>query len=166
VQADSALTGDAVANLLSVLAKGQSKLATLNWPRFNDSYRSYYLFKEEVMAYIKDYGHGVGDRSLAEQIKKHCVSKGTAEYLVFADSPQEILDMLGGLFAKPSKLIEDLMEPLKKHKKVPFDDWALGSTSGIPDEGEKHAQRGEETEGLPALRYGEQYRCNNREIAI
>jgi hypothetical protein len=83
-----------------------------------------YLFKEEVMAYIKDYGHGVGDRSLAEQIKKHCVSKGTAEYLVFADSPQEILDMLGSLFAKLSKLIDDLMEPLKKHKKVLFDDWA------------------------------------------
>jgi hypothetical protein len=52
------------------------------------------------------------------------VSKGTAEYLVFADSQQEILEMLGGLFAKPSKLIEDLMDPLKKHKKVPFDDWA------------------------------------------
>jgi hypothetical protein len=124
VRADTGLTGDAVANLLSVLAKGQSKLQTPNWPNFNDSYRSYYLFKEEVMAYIKDYGHGVGNRSLADQIKKHCVSKGTAEYLVFADSPQEILDMLGGLFAKPSKLIEDLMEPLKKHKKVPFDDWA------------------------------------------
>jgi hypothetical protein len=122
VQTDSGLTGDAVASLLSVLAKGQSKLQTPNWPKFNDSYRSYYLFKEEVMAYIKDYGHGVGDRSLADQIKKHCVSKGTTEYLVFADSPQEILDMLGGLFAKRSKLIEDLMEPLKKHKKVPFDD--------------------------------------------
>jgi hypothetical protein len=54
VQTDSGLTGDAVANLLSVLAKGQSKLATPNWPKFNDSYRSYYLFKEEVMAYIKD----------------------------------------------------------------------------------------------------------------
>jgi hypothetical protein len=101
--ADTGMTGDAVANLLSVLAKGQSKLQTPNWPKFNDSYRSYYLFKEEVMAYIKDYGHDVGDRSLADQIKKHCVSKGTAEYLVFADSPQEILDMLGGLFAKPSK---------------------------------------------------------------
>jgi hypothetical protein len=124
VQADAGLTGDAVANLLSVLAKGQSKLQTPNWPKFNDSYRSYYLFKEEVMAYIKDYGHGISDRSLADQIKKHCVSKGTAEYLVFADSPQEILDMLGGLFAKPSNLIEDLMEPLKKYKKVPFDDWA------------------------------------------
>jgi hypothetical protein len=123
VQTDSVLTGDAVANLLSMLAKGQSKLATPNWPKFNDSYRSYYLFKEEVMAYIKDYGHGVGDRSLADQIKIS-VSKGTAEYLVFADLPQEILDMLGGLFAKPSKLIEDLMEPLKKHKKVPFDDWS------------------------------------------
>jgi hypothetical protein len=124
VQIGLALTDYAVANLLSVLTKGQSKLATPNWPRFNNSYRSYYLFKEEVMAYIKDYGHGVGNRSLAEQIKKYCVSKGTAEYLVFADLPQAILDMLGGLFAKPSKLIDDLMEPLKKHKKVPFDDWA------------------------------------------
>jgi hypothetical protein len=123
-QAGEKLTGDAVSNLLSVLAKGQSKLQTPNWPKFNDSYRSYYVWKEEVTAYIKDYGHGVGDRSLADQIKKHCMSKGTAEYLVFADSPQEILDMLGGLFAKPSKLIEDLMDPLKKQKKVPFDDWA------------------------------------------
>jgi hypothetical protein len=46
VQTDSALTGDAVANLLSVLAKGQSKLAMPNWPRFNDSYRSYYTVKK------------------------------------------------------------------------------------------------------------------------
>jgi hypothetical protein len=37
VQADAGLTGDAVANLLSVLAKGQSKLQTPNWPKFNDS---------------------------------------------------------------------------------------------------------------------------------
>jgi hypothetical protein len=72
-QADAGLTGDAVTNLLSVLAKGQSKLQTPSWPKFNDSYRSYYLWKEEVTAYIKDYGHGVGDRSLADQIKKHCV---------------------------------------------------------------------------------------------
>jgi hypothetical protein len=40
VQTDSGLTGDAVANLLSVLAKGQSKLQTPNWPKFNDSYTS------------------------------------------------------------------------------------------------------------------------------
>jgi hypothetical protein len=120
VQADASLTGDAVANLLYVLAKGKSKLQTPNWPKFNDSYRSYYLFKEEVMAYIKDYGHVVGDRSLADQIKKHCVSKGTAEYLVFADLPQEILDMLGGLFAKPSKLIEDLTHYRSRSVYGPF----------------------------------------------
>jgi hypothetical protein len=80
------------------------------------------------------------------------VSKGTAEYLVFADSPQEILDMLGGLFAKPSKLIEDLMEPLKKHKKVPIDVWA--------------ALLGYLTESVSTLRHGEQHRCNHRENAI
>jgi hypothetical protein len=123
-QTGLALTETAVADLLSVLARGQSKLATPAWPKFKDSYRGFYLFKEELMAYIKDYGHGVSDRSLAEQIKKNCVSKGTAEFLVFAHSPQEILETLGGLFAKPSKLIDELMEPLKKHKKVPFDDWA------------------------------------------
>jgi hypothetical protein len=68
-------------------------------------------------------GKRVGKRSLAEQIKKHCLSKGTADYLEFADSPEEILETLGGLFARPSKLIDSLMDPLKKHKKVPFDDW-------------------------------------------
>jgi hypothetical protein len=60
---------------------------------------------------------------LAEQIKKHCLSKGTAEYLEFAVSPEEILETLGGLFARPSRLIDSLMDPLRRHKKVPFDDW-------------------------------------------
>jgi hypothetical protein len=74
-----------------VLARGQSKLPTPSWPKFNCSYRSYYSFKEELKAYIKDYTHGVGKRSQAEQIKKHCLTKGTADYLEFADSPEEIL---------------------------------------------------------------------------
>jgi hypothetical protein len=90
------LTGNTVSDLLSVLARGHSKLLTPSWPKFNDSYRSYYVFKEELSAYIKDYGHGIGKRSLAEQIKKHCLSKGTADYLEFADSPEEILETLEG----------------------------------------------------------------------
>jgi hypothetical protein len=86
------LTGNTVSDLLSVLARGHSKLPTPSWPKFNDSYRSYYVFKEELSAYIKDYGHGIGKRSLAEQIKKHCLSKGTADYLEFTDLPKEILE--------------------------------------------------------------------------
>jgi hypothetical protein len=70
-----------------VLARGHSKRPTPSWPKFKNSYRSCYIFKEELTAYIKDYGHGIGKRSLAEQIKKHCLSKGTADYLEFADSP-------------------------------------------------------------------------------
>jgi hypothetical protein len=93
------------------------------WPKFNNSYRSYYVFKEELSAYIKDFGHGVGKRSLAEQIKKNCLSKGTTDYLEFADSPEEMLETLGGLFARPSKLIDSLMDPVRRHRKVPFDDW-------------------------------------------
>jgi hypothetical protein len=99
------LTDDSVAKLLSGLAKGQSKLATPAWPKFGDSYRSYYVFKEELEAYVRDYAHGVSERTLALQIKQHCLSKGTADYLEFAMSPGEILATLGGLFARPSKLI-------------------------------------------------------------
>jgi hypothetical protein len=62
------LNDDSVAKLLSVLAKGQSKLATPSWPKFGDNYRSYYIFREELEAYVRDYAHGVSDRTLAQQI--------------------------------------------------------------------------------------------------
>jgi hypothetical protein len=45
------------------------------WPKFGDNYRSYYIFKEELEAYVRDYAHGVSDRTLAQQIKQHCFSK-------------------------------------------------------------------------------------------
>jgi hypothetical protein len=114
-----------VAKLLSILAKGQSKLATPSWPKFGDNYRSYYIFREELEAYVRDYAHGVSDRTLAQQIKQHCLSKGTADYVEFATSPKEILETLGGLFARPSKLIDSLMDPIKKAKKVQYDDWPM-----------------------------------------
>jgi hypothetical protein len=108
-----------------VLAKGQSKLATPSWPKFGDNYRSHYIFKEELEAYVRDYDNGVSDRTLAQQIKQHCLSKGTADYVEFATSPTEILATLGGLFARPSKLIDSLMDPVKKDKKIQYDDWPM-----------------------------------------
>jgi hypothetical protein len=50
------------------------------------------------------------------------LSKGTADYVEFATSPTEILATLGGLFARPSKLIVSLIDPVKKAKKVQYDD--------------------------------------------
>jgi hypothetical protein len=117
------LTNETVANLLSVLAKGQSKLATPGWPKFTDSYRSYDTFKEDLEAYLRDYGHGVSERTLAQQIKQHCLSKATAEYVEFSTTPTEILSTLSGLFARPARLIDSLMDPIKKAKKVQLDDW-------------------------------------------
>jgi hypothetical protein len=157
------LTGNTVSDLLSVLARGHSKLPTPSWPKCNDSYRSYYVFKEELSAYIKDYGHGIGKRSLAEQIKKHCLSKGTADYLEFADSPEEILETLGGLFARPSRLIDSLMDPLKKHKKVPFDDWPalLGYLTKIRSVIKEVDRLGD----LYPLQHREQHRRHHRQVA-
>jgi hypothetical protein len=75
-QQSQSLNDDSVAKLLSVLAKVQSKLVTPSWPKFGDSYCSYYVFKEELEAYVRDYAHGVSDRTLAQQIKQYCLSKG------------------------------------------------------------------------------------------
>jgi hypothetical protein len=52
-----------------------------------------------------------------------------------ADSPEKILEALGGLFTRSSKLISELMDPIKKHKEVPTDDWPsrLGYLSMIKD---------------------------------
>jgi hypothetical protein len=121
------------------------------------------VFKEELSAYIKDYGHGIGKRSLAEQIKKHCLSKGTADYLEFADSPEEILETLGGLFARPSRLIDSLMDPLKKHKKVPFDDWPalLGYLTKIRSVIKEVDRLGD----LYPLQHREQHRRHHRQVA-
>jgi hypothetical protein len=83
-QPGQGLTDDSVVKLLSVLAEGQSKLATPAWPKFGDNYWSYHVFKEELEAYLRDYAHGVMDRTLAQQIKQHCLSKGTADYVEFA----------------------------------------------------------------------------------
>jgi hypothetical protein len=47
-QSSQSLNDDSVAKLLSVLAKGQSKLATPSWPKFGNNYRSYYIFREEL----------------------------------------------------------------------------------------------------------------------
>jgi hypothetical protein len=58
-QEGQGLSDDSVTKLLSVLAKRQSKLVTPSWPRFGNSYRSYYVFKEELEAYVRDYAHGV-----------------------------------------------------------------------------------------------------------
>jgi hypothetical protein len=43
----------------------------------------------------------------------------------FATTPTEILETLGGLFARPSKLIDSLMDPIKKAKKLQYDDWPM-----------------------------------------
>jgi hypothetical protein len=124
-QQSQGLNNISVVKLQSVLAKGQSKLATPSWPKFGDNYRSYYVFKEELEAYVRDYAHGVSDRTLVQQIKQHCLSKGTADYVEFATSPAEILATLGGLFGRPSKLIDSLIDPVKKAKKVQYDDWSM-----------------------------------------
>jgi hypothetical protein len=109
-QQSQSLNGDSVTKLLSVLAKGQSKLATPSWP---------------IKSLCARSCTWVSDRTLAQQIKQHCLSKGTADYVEFATSPTEILATLGGLFARLSKLIDSLMDPVKKAKKVQYDDWPM-----------------------------------------
>jgi hypothetical protein len=108
---------------LTTLAGGnRSKLPLPSWPKFNDSYSSYFAFKDELEAFIRDYGQGTSDRTLAQQIKSNCLSKNSAAYVEWAWSPAEILETLGGLFGRPSRLVESLLEPVRKQKWIQMDD--------------------------------------------
>jgi hypothetical protein len=100
----------------------RSKLPPPSWPKFNDSYRSYFAFKDELEAFIRDYGKGTSDRTLAQQIKANCLSKNLAAYVEWAWSPPAILETLGGLLGRPSRLVESLLEPVKKQKRIQMDD--------------------------------------------
>jgi Reverse transcriptase (RNA-dependent DNA polymerase) len=101
----------------------RSKLPPPSWPKFNDSYRSFFTFKDELEAFIKDYGQGTLDRTLAQQIKVNCLSKSSAAYVEWANSPAAILETLGGLFGRPSRLVESLLEPVRKQKRIQMDDY-------------------------------------------
>jgi hypothetical protein len=53
---------------------------------------SYFTFKGELEAFIRDYGQGVSDRTLAQQIKYNCLSTNLALYVGWAWSPAAILE--------------------------------------------------------------------------
>jgi hypothetical protein len=68
--AEAGLSSSQLQQLLTTLAGGaRSKLPPPSWPKFNNSYRSFFAFKDELEAFIKDYGQGTSDRTLAQQIK-------------------------------------------------------------------------------------------------
>jgi hypothetical protein len=121
---EAGLSGSQLQLLLTTLAGGaRSKLPPPSWPKFNDSYRSFFAFKDELEAFIKDYGQGTSDRTLAQQIKNNCLSKSSAAYVEWAHSPAAILETLGGLFGHPSRLVESLLEPVWKQKRIQMDDY-------------------------------------------
>jgi hypothetical protein len=119
------LTADQLKDILSALAagSGKPKLPVPPWPTFLDTYRSFFLFREELGAYIKDYGHGMTERTLAQQIKKNCLSRQSAAYVEWATSPAEILETLAGLFGQPSRLFDSMMTPIRRQKRIGLDDW-------------------------------------------
>jgi hypothetical protein len=110
--------------LLSTLAgSARSKLSPPSWPKFNVSYRSFFAFKDELEAFIKDYGQGTSDRILAQHIKNNCLSKSSAAYVEWAYSPAAILETLDVLFGRPSRLKESLLEPVRKQKRIQMEDY-------------------------------------------
>jgi hypothetical protein len=45
-------------------------------------------------------------------------------YVAHADSPEEIFETWDGIFCRPNKLIDSIMEPIEKIPKFPLDEWA------------------------------------------
>jgi hypothetical protein len=58
------------------------------YPKFNDTYRGYYIFMEEVVAYITDYCIVYTGRMVAGLIKQYCLSSNTKVLVGQANSSQ------------------------------------------------------------------------------
>jgi hypothetical protein len=154
--AEAGLSSSQLQQLLTTLAGGaRSKLPPPSWPKFNDSYRSFFAFKDELEAFIKDYGQGTSDRTLAQQIKNNCLSKSSAAYVEWAYSPAAILETLGGLFGHPLQAGGELTGACEEAEADP--DGRLPGLAGLLQCHQEHSARDQEAEPDAALQHGGQH---------
>ena len=104
--------------------KPTPKTVAPDWPVFEDTYRSFFSFRRDLLAYIDDYCEDLNPETVVSQVKKHCLSKTTAEQVKSRQTVQEVLDMLAITYSKPSRLIESMMEPIRQTPAIATDNWA------------------------------------------
>ena len=61
------------------------------WPKFNDTYRTYAKFSRELTSYLDDYCRSLSERSIVISIKKHCFSPQALAMIERYGSVQDIL---------------------------------------------------------------------------
>jgi hypothetical protein len=87
------------------------------YPKFNDTYRGYYIFMEEVVAYITDYSIVYTGRRVAGLIKQYCLSSNTKVLVGQANSSQLAssvsMQLPGG--SEPNPASASATGPLTQH---------------------------------------------------
>jgi hypothetical protein len=99
------------------------RIGVPDWPCFEDNHRSFHAFREKLTAYIHDYAQGVQARTLAETVKKKCLTQQTKEMVLHEDMVEGTLNNLSVLYGRPAKLIEQLMTGLMSIKLPEKSDW-------------------------------------------
>jgi hypothetical protein len=83
--------------------------------------QGYFIFREEGKAYITNFCSGISSRTVAKYMRSSCLLASMRMYVAHADSPEEIFETWDGIFCRPNKLIDSIMEPIEK---FPLDEWA------------------------------------------
>jgi hypothetical protein len=79
--------------------------------------QGYFIFREEVKAYITNFCSGISSRTVAKYMRSSCLLASSRMYVAHTDSPEEIFETQAGIFCQPNKLIDSILEPIKKMKR-------------------------------------------------
>jgi len=87
-------------------------------PKFNDTFRGFPRFAEDIRAYRQDYWKNLTERTIVNKLLEESFSKDTAEKVGHFRTMEEILERLSSTYSRPSKFIESLMTPYRKHGRI------------------------------------------------
>jgi len=87
-------------------------------PKFNDTYRGFPRFVEDINAYRQDYWGNLSERTIVNKLLDECLSEETAEKVSHFRTMQEVLDRLSAIYSRPSMFIESLIAPYREHDRI------------------------------------------------
>ena len=102
-----------MANLGKEVRKGGD---TSKWPKFDETYASYPLFKRNWRSHAKAYHSGVDEIVLVKAFRDNSVSEKLAKRLRFHRKMGSLWEELDSTFLRPDKFVEDLLRPVLEQR--------------------------------------------------
>jgi len=90
-----------------------------SWPKFDDSYRNFPKFNEDIRGYLADFCEDYTEKSCVLLMKEHCFSAVTNARISHLKTVDEILTRVSKIYNRPAKFIDVLLALIKSMNRLP-----------------------------------------------